>query len=725
LSLIRIVKNLLNYLSRLKEMKKLLYLLALAMFIPAIASAQLLNMQEAAEKMQFDNAKALQTAIDANIDRKINTKATMDYLLESSSGFQPVYRTIETYYNGLFNITAYDYDPASNTMAFVHSTRISPQTDSGEVNATGRLRLNYSTNDGIDWETIEILNVEGEYFLHASLAIMNPTGSSNFEDLYFLAFSNHYDNTQESVPFLGGHVYVWSPVEEAQEFEYEGPFGTEGYKWSTQRMAVYNDLEIEESFAYHTGVLNPDEGYQYGRYGAGWVSNFLGADSWSPEQWRIELFRDPGTPNSSFNSPNFIDVDEDGNLYNVVFNMWADDDEFRTIGISKSTDQGVTWTDFERMPLSVWKDYRQLNGANITEFSAPNSGHWAWYSSDNFPGSSAAYQGFGFKVTGIDEFSVLMRQLIIRADTDYDAHLIEVKYSGGNWSINTVDNDLLGYYEAPRVPLFVYDTAGTGPQNDVLYQNPRGHEPQLATTADGNHVIAKWIKYANRYVIPGGAVPLVGNIWQIDTVDLTDVFFSYREVGSNKWNGPFNVTNDDNYFDKFTQIPSQVKDLRTVPLFKIHTGDTNGVLQSEQNRAYYPGEIREMVEEIVGLPYVMHANVDLTENWSGGKKIENPEPGNPPVPNVREIEFVSALGVYPNPADGDVTITFELEKAAVVDLEIHDAMGNLLAVIKRGEYYSHGTHNVLLNVGNLSSGAYFYTLRTENGSATRLLNVAK
>jgi hypothetical protein len=79
---------------------------------------------------------------------------------------------------------------------------------------------------------------------------------------------------------------------------------------------------------------------------------------------------------------------------------------------------------------------------------------------------------------------------------------------------------------------------------------------------------------------------------------------------------------------------------------------------------------------------------------------------------------------YPNPFNPSTTIKFSLPEASNVDLKVYDALGNIVENLADGSY-SAGVYEVNFNAQNISSGVYFYRLRTNNFLQTRKLMLLK
>jgi hypothetical protein len=80
----------------------------------------------------------------------------------------------------------------------------------------------------------------------------------------------------------------------------------------------------------------------------------------------------------------------------------------------------------------------------------------------------------------------------------------------------------------------------------------------------------------------------------------------------------------------------------------------------------------------------------------------------------------------PNPVNHTAQLSYYLPLPGDITLTLNDALGNEIAVIANG-YKAMGEHSVTLNVNeyNLSSGVYFYTLKTGRNTLTQRLMIIK
>jgi hypothetical protein len=79
--------------------------------------------------------------------------------------------------------------------------------------------------------------------------------------------------------------------------------------------------------------------------------------------------------------------------------------------------------------------------------------------------------------------------------------------------------------------------------------------------------------------------------------------------------------------------------------------------------------------------------------------------------------LVGQLNVFPNPADGDVTINYQLNTNTQVNFKLMDYLGREVLAVKSGER-TEGTNNEKLNIANLASGIYLLVANINGSSQT-------
>ena len=79
---------------------------------------------------------------------------------------------------------------------------------------------------------------------------------------------------------------------------------------------------------------------------------------------------------------------------------------------------------------------------------------------------------------------------------------------------------------------------------------------------------------------------------------------------------------------------------------------------------------------------------------------------------------------YPNPFNSQTAIQFSLPTATSVRLTILNELGQLVRPLYEGQLQS-GTHKLIFDAGNLSTGFYYYRLETPSAAITRKMSYLK
>ncbi len=154
-------------------------------------------------------------------------------------------------------------------------------------------------------------------------------------------------------------------------------------------------------------------------------------------------------------------------------------------------------------------------------------------------------------------------------------------------------------------------------------------------------------------------------------------------------------------------------------------------LSEHETAPYYtvPGEAGTSVEVTVGIKFGLWASeaaswdvwVDdvqlLYEGDGTGVGVEfEADPARPE-------GFVLGQN-YPNPFNPSTTISFSLPATANTTLNVYNMLGNEVATLVNGQMQA-GVHHVTLNVNDLPSGIYYYTLQQNSFTATKKCVVLK
>ncbi len=83
-----------------------------------------------------------------------------------------------------------------------------------------------------------------------------------------------------------------------------------------------------------------------------------------------------------------------------------------------------------------------------------------------------------------------------------------------------------------------------------------------------------------------------------------------------------------------------------------------------------------------------------------------------------------SLTNHPNPFSSSTTIDFFLPKAGMVKLKVLNPLGQCVSSLAN-EFLESGNHSFKWDASNLSSGAYYYRLQTDEGIATGAMNIVR
>ena len=79
---------------------------------------------------------------------------------------------------------------------------------------------------------------------------------------------------------------------------------------------------------------------------------------------------------------------------------------------------------------------------------------------------------------------------------------------------------------------------------------------------------------------------------------------------------------------------------------------------------------------------------------------------------------------YPNPFNPSTTLKYSLSETSFTSIKIYDGIGNEVAVIVN-EMKTAGTHQAIFTAVGLSSGVYYYTLRSGSFKETKKMILMK
>ncbi len=92
-----------------------------------------------------------------------------------------------------------------------------------------------------------------------------------------------------------------------------------------------------------------------------------------------------------------------------------------------------------------------------------------------------------------------------------------------------------------------------------------------------------------------------------------------------------------------------------------------------------------------------------------------------PPPILKTENF--GVDIYPNPSIGQFTVEFYLQQSSMVNLVVHNSLGQVVATLTDG-VLAKGTHQVLWNTGNLPAGIFYCRLQAgEHMVSNKILKI--
>ncbi len=651
---------------------------------------------------------------------------TKDYLLnfENNSkdkNFRPTtlgsLKVLDTTVDVIFNSyygdnTPMAFEPISGTLFMVQTDRYNTVVGTDTV-LLGVVYLYYSQDNGASWSRETIFEKAKSVPVNPTISVTNPRKSTNPNDLFVAVFNRYfkYNDFTKNYETIGG-LYLFNSgkglAAKYEEFEEAGPStNNTGYQWSLSKALSYTGSE--SSLSYFYGRLDPNTGVQYGMYGIGNLEfdkdGLLGNYSTMPTNWGPLVWRPSTSVDASYNAPLYVDVDVNGTLYAAVNNIFADNIDKRVLAISKSTDNGATWTDFDRVPQSVFDAYNTKEGLESSLEPQP-------------------YLTSGFAVTGVDEYSYIMTfQKVVSTTAElFENKIVELYKKGGEWKMRDIASNTGDTY---RPPYLIQDTNTAAEVVDAYDDNARGYEIQLAKTADGQSLLLKYIDNRDSLVTLNEMLTLAGG-GQVEVSLTTDIWVAYRDVADQKgWSTPVTVT-DDIWMNKVTWIPSVIPSLTQVPIIEhVTLPFTNPTNPRVINK--YPRFVENFVVGSYIRNWVLFASFDATK----GENIKNPAVQRPVgadgETSVEELinSEINSFNIYPNPVSSNASITYDIVKNANVKIEIYSTMGELVKTVRNYSLATPGITAIEFDATDLSSGVYYVTMTANGKKVTKLMNVVR
>ncbi|MFN3780906.1 MAG: hypothetical protein ACK4SO_01875, partial [Candidatus Kapaibacteriota bacterium] len=436
------------------------------------------------------------------------------YFTESQQPFVyiPGIGQLITIKRGFWDIDRYPYYDGDNTK---NNLFIRYSTDWGQSWSDPKLVYKVQPGQYYNWwaryPSVYAFDYEGDIAYVYTAPCTNGSGWVGFVNgLYYQ--DNYFQSYSKSFTWQDGNRYNWGGTDSRIV---GGMDGGEPYAMAVGTLMIEGGLPL---------TLTSNLGYRR-------TSDF---DKWNeviPPQWQADKFKTPVSTEDSVRTSLIAGFKfaSDGNLYMAAYANFADHPLNRFyFGVSKSTDLGKTWSDFDIAPAELFDSYLQEYGLSVgvVTWSLPQ-----------------------FVPLGNDNYSFLVN---INEDTTqtfrlYEEalhQLVEVYKQNGIWGVRKVA-DLTGYVLAYVAPTST---------------NQLGEESQLVRSEDGKYLLAKWVDFVD-VVVNDTVYPRATN----------DIFVAVREFNSPQWSNVKNITSSLDY-DRITWVPDIIpNDLKNIPLIKLES----------------------------------------------------------------------------------------------------------------------------------------------------------
>lgn len=641
-------------------MKRFIYAILLSAVMPLFLIARLGNTVDNARPYQ--SAKSYPVQIDVknapSFENLNNFKKDDVSKLLGNSKYAMIIPNVDAGWNAYGDFTPFQYEPISNTLAIVLSRYGRTATYDQDSLLISYVNYYYSQDYGSTWNSI-VLDSSNNVFVNTSFGLINPGNETNPLNLNIAVFGPNYTPAKDYR--MESHFWlIYEGKTKAKELIAEsGPLNFNdkqdywfGTKMLTSKDKFYAYARLQPKSDDFNNLLS-----QFGTYGFGRTDVSLnGYYSSIPTKWKYDNFYvEPGNLGSTYNDRMYMDADVDGNLYACFNNILAGAEvtkyQERVPMVSKSTDQGETWSDYDKVPFETIKAFLTQFGGN-TEMKNSNFSTIPYVRN---------YSQSAFVVTGPDQYSFFYRLLIVKAPDTIDVLLAEaMKTPGQPWKMIPIAF-VNGIVSA------LSDTASAAIPEDIFESSDNENELQVTKTVDGQNLVIKWLDFAlldpnnGKYVSWDTTAYLCTKLgynpgMRIDSMWTTDVFMAHKGINEDTWSEPVNATND-KWFNKITFIPPVIKDLNNIPIFEHIVREFKAANYTQTNKNYiranapynYPYQLQNRIMERNVPQNIIYGVFDINNPVALANPILMPDKGaGNSVEEFANPDF-SVNSIKPNP----------------------------------------------------------------------------
>ncbi len=497
-----------------------------------------------------------------NPDKQLHVKG--DPLDFGKAGYSKIQSIEFTTFDQLANALSYGgdcqepiwWEPQTNSLVTVKRGSKAPDAaDFNRENSKNNFFIRISKDLGKTWEPSVLIydseqDAEGEgrfpscfAFKHNNDLATIFTGSLVFEKQstwngFLMGVYGKLDGNgvvySKSVKDKDGKEFIW------------GRLGNDGTKdvWSTSESKIVGGLTDNNTalYIFNVGVVTPAGGSltDNNNLGARKSIDVENPKEFIPTQWASNKFVDVDSKYSRANMPVALRFGPDGKIYHAVFGNFISEKNTKRseFGVSVSSDEGDTWSEFDVMSSDVIRDYAATQGIE------PDSCYIGYTTKD-----------FAVLDNGDYCFAAMFREAnSAKKYRDLLSQVVEVTKSAstGAWTIrkvSTVQGLWLSFID----------------ESNNLVGNSQDIELQISRTVDGKNLMIKW-------------VDLLDVNWTTDSTyqfATSDIFVSTRKAESDTWSAASNVSVSAEY-DRNTWVPYLLPDdMKNIPVIKVQSEDAS------------------------------------------------------------------------------------------------------------------------------------------------------
>ncbi len=632
---------------------------------------------------------------------KNNSDKTSEYGIDTTILFY-VINPYETYAPNSKNIT---YDPISKTVSIIKVSNFRYVEE-----RTGGIEIwSRHWNSYIFHKTTVIEDNEYGLPYQVSFSTANPGKRTDKDRLqHIVGFKlDHYveeDSTYASddISYLqikehsyNAPIYLEFPEDNNEDDSYKYNIGTVVYN-NNMNAYMYNSASLDvnkngqKGPAYFASLNLNSKEIEESKI----LPNF-GED-------KITYWGDDKTANT--NSRNYIDTDQDGNLYLFAVNYLQPNhpingvnpiDRMRTPAFMKSTDGGKTWSDWIKFPNQKLIDFANHNGQDPNKDFRPF-------------GDTILLRSFGFAVRSVDKFTAVL-PLEINTTTGAEVYFVDFSYENGEWQDLQVVHKLPMSYKLPSlvqssdsvlIDSLVY---GYGDNLEIELANVEGSEDLVLKFVQATHNIKLDSTYKVKSFDGEKAI-------YIDIDNLPNIGIYATSKSGEQWSGVYPEIDNEQRNECFSHIPDVVPDDHIYAdhiyyIFPMTYGLAIGSIETYYRYGY---DARMF---------------DICKDWY--KCIILNATDNVSVEENQNIDRSSlSFSIYPNPASKKAFIEYT-GAHSITNIEIFDVLGNKVMAVVPEQIQAAGVRTASIDVTNLSNGTYYIHLTVGNETFTKTLNVVR